>query len=226
MSQPHNPDSKTTPPATPKAPIKLFIVDDHTVVRQGTREILNRNPLFTVVGESDSGQDLAGLLQLKNPDLLLMDINLPGKNGLQLLEELKPSFPDLKIILFSAHSDLQYIRKAQSLNAHGFLSKTINEDDLQAAILHLMQNPGQPVYSPDIQQKLAESSDPAKETLFTAREQEILVQLAQGLSNQDIAKQLCLSVKTVDTHVANLMKKTGIHKRTQLLAYAYEHGLL
>lgn len=207
-------------------PIKLFIVDDHAVVRQGTREMLNRNPMFQVVGESDSGQELMGLLQLKAPDLLLLDINLPGKNGLQLLEELKPGFPNLRIILFSAHSDLQYIRKAQSLNAHGFLSKTVTEEALQEAILNIMAHPETPVYSPDIQQILKESTEPGKDTLFTAREQEILVQLAQGLSNQDIAKQLCLSVKTVDTHVANLMKKSGIHKRTQLLAYAYEHGLL
>jgi DNA-binding NarL/FixJ family response regulator len=208
------------------AAIKLFIVDDHAVVRQGTREMLNRNPRFTVVGESESGKDLTGLLQLKAPDLLLLDINLPGKNGLQLLEELKPVFPNLKIVLFSAHCDLQYIRKAQSLNAHGFLSKTITENDLQEAILAVMQESAQPIYSDDIRQKLAESTEPGKDALFTAREQEILVQLAQGLSNQDIAKQLCLSVKTVDTHVANLMKKTGIHKRTQLLAYAYEHGLI
>lgn len=167
-----------------------------------------------------------GLLYLKNPDLLLLDINLPGKNGLQLLTEIQPEFPQLKIVLFSAHSELQYIRKAQSLNAHGFLSKTITEEALQEAILSIMQHPENPVYSADITQKLAESLEHHKETLFTAREQEILLQLSQGLANQDIAKQLCLSVKTVDTHVANLMKKTGIHKRTQLLAYAYEQGLI
>ena len=207
-------------------PIRLFLVDDHTVVRQGTREMLNRNPLFTVVGESDSGNELPGLLRLKEPDLLLLDINLPDKNGLQLLAELQPEFPDLKIVLFSAHIDLQYIRKAQNLKAHGFLSKTITEDALQEAIVGIMQNPAKPVYSPDIARQLDENAEATKESLFTAREQEILLQLAQGLSNQDIAQKLCLSVKTVDTHVANIMKKTGIHKRTQLLAYAFEQGLI
>jgi len=206
--------------------IKVFIVDDHAVVRQGTRDMLERNPQFSVIGEADSGHELAGLLQLKAPDLLLLDINLPGKNGLQLLEELQPHFPDLKIVLFSAHSDLQYIRKAQSLNAHGFLSKTITESALQGALLHIMQHPDQPVYSSDIGQKITETREQGKDTTFTAREQEILVQLAQGFSNQEIARQLCLSVKTVDTHVANLMKKTGVHKRTQLLSFAYEQGLL
>ncbi len=209
-----------------KPPIKLFLVDDHAVVRQGTRDMLNRNPLFTVVGEGDTGAELIGMLKLKQPDLLLLDINLPGKNGLELLAEVQPEFPDLKIVLFSAHSELQYLLKAQQLKAHGFLSKTITESDLQTAILQVMAQPEQTVYSRDIQQKLSAQSNAVKDNLLTAREQEILIQLSQGLSNQNIAKALCLSVKTVDSHIANVMKKTGIHKRTQLLTYAYEQGLL
>lgn len=207
-------------------PIRLFLVDDHTVVRQGTREILNRNPLFTVVGEAESGEELLGLLRLKKPDLLLLDINLPGKNGLQLLAEIKPEIPELKIILFSAYADIQYIRKAQSLNADGFLSKTVSETELQQAILSALQPGSPPVFSTDITDKFKAVEANSKENQLTAREQEILGQLAQGLTNQGIAKNLCLSVKTVDTHVANLMKKTGVNKRTQLLAYAYEHGLI
>ncbi len=214
------------PPKNPDPPITLVLVDDHAVVRQGTREMLNRHPQLNVIGEAESGEDLVGLLKLKNPDLLLLDINLPGKNGLHLLEELKPVFPDLKIILFSAHSDLQYIRKAQSLKAEGFLSKTIGEDELKEAILQVMAGKTQPVLSADIEDKLRESQSQGKENQLTAREQEILAQVAQGLTNQGIAKNLCLSVKTVDTHVANLMKKTGVNKRTQLLAFAFEHGLL
>jgi two-component system invasion response regulator UvrY len=154
-----------------KAPIKLFLVDDHTVVRQGTREMLNQNPLFTVVGECASGDELAGLLRLRTPDLLLLDINLPGKNGLQLLAEIQPAFPELKIVLFSAHSELQYILRAQSLKAQGFLSKTITEEELQEAILKIMQHPEHPVYSADIAQKLLESAASGKDHPFTAREQ-------------------------------------------------------
>lgn len=211
----------------PKTPIRIFIVDDHAVVRQGTREILNRNSHFSVVGECESGEGLAGLLELKRPDILLLDINLPGKNGLQLLSELKPQFPELKIILFSAHADLQYIRKAQQLQADGFLSKTIGERELQDAIFAVLTGGNSAsVFSADILGKLQAATEGSKESLLTAREQEILAQLAQGLTNQGIAKNLCVSVKTVDTHVANLMKKTGVNKRTQLLAYAYEHGLI
>jgi two-component system response regulator DegU len=210
--------------AAPPKPITLVLVDDQGVVRQGTREMLNRSPYFLVVGEAASGEDLAGLLKLKQPDLLLLDINLPNQNGLQLLEALKPEFPNLKIVLFSAHSDLQYIRKAQSLQVEGFLSKTIDESALQDALKQAFSGVNLPVLSADIAEKLKAANGHSRENQFTAREQEILSQLAQGLSNQAIAKNLCLSVKTVDTHVANLMKKTGLNKRTQLLAHAFEQG--
>lgn len=210
----------------PNQPITLVLVDDHGIVRQGTREILNKSPLFSVLGETADGQELEGLLKLKQPTLLLLDINLPGKNGLQLLEALKPKFPDLKIVLFSAHTDLQYIRKAQTLKAAGFLSKTIDEDELKTALLQIAEGDEALVLSSDIAQKLSEAAAQGKENQLTAREQEILSHLAQGLSNQEIARNLCLSVKTVDTHIANLMKKTGLNKRTQLLAYAFEQGLV
>jgi DNA-binding NarL/FixJ family response regulator len=196
------------------------------VVRQGTRDILNRYPHFSVVGECASEEGLAELIQQTKPDVLLLDINLPGKNGLQLLAELKPQFPKLKIILFSAHSDLQYIRKAQQLKADGFLSKTISEPELQDAIAQAMAPELPIVFSADVHSKLQAVDTSSHTSLLTAREQEILIQLAQGHTNQGIAKALCVSVKTVDTHVANLMKKTGVNKRTQLLAYAYEHGLI
>lgn len=196
------------------------------MVRQGTREILNRSPHFSVIGEAASGEELAGLLKLKQPDLLLLDINLPGKNGLQLAEEITPQFPDLKIVLFSAHSDPQYLRKAQSLKVAGFLSKTISGENLQVALLQASRGENLPVLSSDIQEELNKAIGLNRENPFTPREQEILSHLARGLSNQAIAKNLCLSVKTVDTHVANLMKKTGLNKRTQLLAYAFEQGLI
>ncbi|HEY9687122.1 MAG TPA: response regulator transcription factor [Coleofasciculaceae cyanobacterium] len=209
----------------PDCPVRIFVVDDHAVVRQGTREMLTRNPHFEVVGESACGDDLDGMIRLRQPDILLLDINLPGKNGLQLFEELKPQFPDLKIIFFSAHSEMQYIRKAQLLKADGYLSKTISDTELQDAILSVMAGRKDPALSADIAEKMSGAQGEPQNN-FTARELEILVQVAQGLTNQGIAKNLCLSVKTVDTHVANLLKKSGQKKRTQLLTYAYEHGLI
>jgi DNA-binding NarL/FixJ family response regulator len=217
---------KDPSPTKTQTTITVLLVDDHDVVRQGTREILHRNAHFTVVGEAAHGEELAGLIQLKQPDVVLLDVNLPGKNGLQLTQELLAQFPSLNIVFFSAHCELQYIRKAQQLGVAGFLSKTIDEQTLCAKLLEAVQEGQRPVFSPDVAEKLAKEAHQISPHPFTAREQEILVQLAQGLSNQEIAKILCLSVKTVDTHIANLMKKTGLNKRTLLVAYAFEHGLV
>lgn len=213
-------------PTKIKTTITVILVDDHDVVRQGTREMLQRHPHFAVIGEAAHGEELSGLIKLKQPDILLLDINLPGKNGLQLTQELLAQFPTLKIVLFSAHCELQYIRKAQQSGVAGFLSKTIDERTLCAKLKEAIETDRLPVFSPDVAEKLAKEQLRATQNPFTAREQEILIQLAQGLSNQEIAKLLCLSVKTVDSHIANLMKKTGLNKRTLLVAYAFEHGLL
>jgi DNA-binding NarL/FixJ family response regulator len=206
-------------------PIRMVIVDDHAVVRQGTRNMLTQMPDVEVLEECANGDELLTFLQREMPQLILLDINLPGKNGLQLLAELKPKFPELKVALFSAHTDAQYIAKAKQLQADGFLSKTMTEAELQEAILRIMQNEAW-VVSSDVAQLSEKVLNDSQQTNLTARELEILAHLGQGLTNQNIAKVLCLSVKTVDTHVANLIKKTGVRNRTQLLAYAYEHQLL
>lgn len=212
-------------PETNSDIVNVFLADDHAVVRQGTREMLIANPRIHVVGEASSGENLAGLLKIKHPDVLLLDINMPGKNGLELLQELKPLFPEVKILLFTAHSDLQYIRKGLNMGAHGYLSKTVSEEELQQAIFKVLENLTEPILSSDVQQKLKEApSDPLPQ--LTSREREILLLVAQGNTNQAIANTLFLSVKTVDSHVANLIKKLGVSNRSQLTAFAYEQGLV
>lgn len=207
--------------------ISLVIVDDHAVVRQGTRNMLAQMPGVEVLGECANGDELLTLLEKALPDLILLDINLPGKNGLQLLAELKPKLPELKIVLFSAHTEPQYIARAKQLQADGYWSKTMTERELQAAITQVMrQRKNDWVLSEDVAQAFEETLREKPKARLTARELEILSHLGKGLTNQAIAKTLCLAVKTVDTHVASLIKKTGVRNRTQLLAYAYEHQLL
>ncbi len=207
--------------------VTLMLVDDHTVVRQGTRDLLAAHPQLTVIHESESGENLTQLITLKKPDVILLDINLPGKNGLDLLEMLRHEKPEQKVILFTAHTDIQYIRKGIALQANGYLSKTISAEDLQEAVLSVMAAEAKPVYSKDILEKMAtiallDDNSPK----LTAREHEILLQVAQGMTNKDIAKVLVLSVKTVDSHVAKLMKKLALNNRAQLTAHAYQHGFL
>jgi len=212
---------------TAQGPVRVFIVDDHAVVRQGTREMLNTNNALMVVGEADSGDGLLERLQMNAPELVLLDINLPGQNGLELLSIIKSGFPQLKVILFSAHSEAQYIRRAQQLHADGYLTKTATEQELVAAIVKICREGiTEPVYSADVADKIREQAEAGPEPKLTPREMEILLLVSKGLTNQAIAKDLFLSVKTVDTHVANLMKKLEVNKRTQLMAYAYEQGLI
>ncbi|MBY0402863.1 MAG: response regulator transcription factor [Cyanobacteria bacterium] len=216
---------------SPLNSLKVFLVDDHTVVRQGTRDLLLKHPNISVVGESASGDNLAGLLKLKDPHILLLDINMPGKNGLEILSEIKPLFPKLKIVLFTAHTDIQYIRKGIQLGADGYLSKTVSEQELQEALIKVYSkledagtSPQEPLLSSDVAEKLASLNQSLPQ--LTSREKEILIMVAQGQTNQVIANQLFLSVKTIDSHVANLIKKLEVNNRSQLTAFAYEQGLL
>lgn len=206
--------------------IRVFLVDDHAVVRQGTHEILKRDPTLQVMGEAGALDGLEHSLDETRPDILLLDIHLPDGNGLQQLPALKSRFPRLKIVLFSAYGEAQYVRQALALGADGFLSKLIGEEELRSAIHAIVRDDSGPLLSRDLEVLMTRLRNASQEVRLTAREQEILLHVAQGLTNQQIARQLCLSVKTVDTHLANLMKKTGAGNRTQLLAYAYERGLL
>ncbi len=196
------------------------------MVRQGTRDLLASYEDLDVVGELADGETLTGMVKVKHPDIVLLDLNLPGKNGLELLEELKKQFPELCVVMFTAHTDLQYIRRAVTLKADGYLSKTVTQQELYEALREVTDTQNRPVYSQDVRDKLAENGTEEASVKLTAREQEILLQVAQGQSNQDIAKELVISVKTVETHVANLMKKLGGNNRNHLTAYAYKQGLV
>lgn len=212
---------------TISSPLSIMIVDDHAVVRQGTRELLTQNPDFKIVAELPSGENLLSRLKLEQPDVVLLDINLPGDNGLVLLERIRQEFPTQKVILFSAHADVQYLRKGLDLKAEGYLSKTVSEDELQQAIYSVCSGDNeQPVYSQDIAEKLQASVLNGPGSQLSPREYEILLLVAQGMTNREIADSLVLAVKTVDSHVARLIKKVEVSNRSQLTAYAYEQGFL
>jgi len=207
-------------------PIRIVIVDDHTVVRQGTREMLAKNPDFEVVADLPSGETLMAEIAKSQPDVILLDINLPGDNGLTLLETIRQTLPDQKVVLFSAHGDVQYLRKGLALKANGYLSKTISDEELHEALYAVMTPSSQPIYSNDVAEKLEKSVLKSPALTLSPREYEILLLVAQGLTNKEIAETLVLAVKTVDSHVARLIKKLGVSNRSQVTAYAYEHGYL
>ncbi len=206
--------------------ITVMLVDDHAVVRQGTRDLLVAHPRIEVICEMDSGDHLTELIALKKPDVILLDINLPGQNGLALLALIRKEAPEQKVVFFTAHTDIQYIRKGLALRVDGYLSKTVSGQALQEAIFKTQEPNACPVYSADVQEKIDSTVLREETPKLTAREYEILLQVAQGMTNKEIANTLVLSVKTVDSHVAKLMKKLVLNNRAQLTAYAYQHGFL
>jgi DNA-binding NarL/FixJ family response regulator len=199
--------------------IKILVVDDHAIVRAGTRKLLEENPRFQVVGESD-GQNLPTTLEKTQANIVLLDINLPGTNGLQWLEALRPRFPDTRFVLFTAHNERPYLQRAVKLQADGYITKTTPVQELYDLLSQVVTQG--PVFSSDIQHELSAPVGPD----LTAREAEILALVARGHTNQAIAGMLCLSVKTVDAHLAKLLKKLGLNNRTQLTAYAFEQALV
>ena len=211
---------------TTQTTCRVLVVDDHAVVRQGTRDLLMNHPSIDVIGDVGDGNNLLGMIKLKHPDVVLLDINLPGTNGLELLAAIRKSFPEQRVVLFTAHTDLQYIRRGIALKANGYLSKTMTEDELQQAMLSVIQPGAEPVYSSEVAEKIQAAAQEVQASDLTPREYEILIQVAQGRTNRDIANELVLSVKTVDSHVAKLMKKLSMNNRAQLTGYAYEQGLL
>ena len=222
--------SKTKHPR--KQPIQVFLVDDHSVVRQGTRDILNQHENINVVDEADSATTFWQILPLIKPDIILLDINLPDETGLQILEKLKESTStkdpsNFKVIMFSAHTEWQYINRAIKLKADGFISKTVEAKELQNLIITTIQTSNStPTYSKDIAGIIQHYAQQNTNQKLTGREMEILLELAQGKTNQEISKSLVVAVKTVDTHVGNLIKKLQVKNRTQLISKAYEEGLL
>jgi DNA-binding NarL/FixJ family response regulator len=216
-------------------PVQVVLVDDHAVVRKGTRDLLESFRFLQVQSEFDSGEALLEGIGSNGPlpDLLLLDLNLPGKNGLSLIREIRDLAPHTKIVLFSAFTDRQYVRRAMALKVDGYLSKTMDTEALKLALQQVLRQPlasGTPVLSKDVEDRMrelasTESNGSSLESL-TPREQETLLHVAQGLTNRQIADTLVVSVKTVDSHVANLIKKLEVSNRSQLTAFAYDHGLL
>jgi DNA-binding NarL/FixJ family response regulator len=206
--------------------ITIIVADDHTVVREGTRKMLERDPELEILAEASNGRDALNLTELKRPDILLLDISMPDINGIEVLKILKSKYPDQKIVFFSAYSDLQYVKTAIKENVNGYLTKSMEFEELVSKLKRIYK--GEQVVSKDISFQLSSQfvSDIKNKTDLTPREYEITVFISNGFSNQDIANELCIAVRTVETHVANILKKLNVANRTQISSYAHKHGLI
>ncbi|BAE86407.1 response regulator [Desulfitobacterium hafniense] len=207
--------------------IKIFLVDDHTIFRQGIRLLLNLQSDFEVIGEADNGTQAVSMVQQLSPDVVLMDIAMKGMDGLTATKDVLAVSPKTKVILLTQHENKEYILPALKIGAAGYVLKRAAADEVVNAIRATYQ--GRSFLDPEIADIVVnayrQGNEDAYETL-TEREREILILLAKGHTNNEIAPILNISSKTVDYHRSNLMKKLSLHSKVELTKYALKRGLI
>lgn len=208
---------------TEPAPIRVLIVDDHPMVAEGIQAILESYPDLEVIGTLCNGQEAVDKAADLCPDVILMDLNMPRLGGLSATEMLLERAPDIRILILSMHDNPEYIATALSHGASGYLLKDVPTEKIKDAIDTVMR--GEQYLCTGATGALAPKPD-ASRTALTGREQTILLQLAQGKSNREVAEALDISVRTVETHRKNIKAKLGISSTAGLTRYAMEHGVL
>ncbi|MFZ6713156.1 response regulator [Undibacterium sp. TC9W] len=211
-------------------PIKILLVDDHTLFRSGVRLLLQRNPEFEVVGEAVDGLDGVKRAKQLRPDVVLMDLNMPGLSGLEAMQLIVEDLPDTAVLMLTVSEEAEDLTTALKNGARGYLLKNIEADYLTQAIKRAAA--GEPVIAESMTAKLVmqfrsglnQSNIPKKEKL-TPRERETMVCLARGESNKEIARNLDVAESTVKIHVQNILKKLNLTSRVQIAVYAVEHGM-
>jgi DNA-binding NarL/FixJ family response regulator len=202
--------------------ITVLLVDDHSLVRKGFRRILEDDPEIAVVGEAGDGTEAVRLAQQHRPQVIVMDMAMPGLNGMQATIEILKVLPKTAILILSMYSEENYVRNALEAGARGYILKTAAEIDLASAIKKLAA--GHKVLGPGVLASLNVPDE--RDGRLTPREKQILQLIAEGKSNKEIAALLELSVNTVAVHRSNIMEALGVHRTAELVLYAVRKGLV
>ncbi len=211
---------------------RIVIAEDHTILREGLRALLSSDPELEIVGEAKDGQEAIRSVEKFKPHLILMDLSMPRMNGMDAIREIKKKSPETKVLILTVHKTDEYIQAALEVGANGYVLKDSSHTELSLAIRNVLD--GKYFISPEISGKIIggylQGKRPSKPTTpwdtLTQREKSILKLIAEGYKNKDIADFLCISVKTVEKHRANLMQKLDLHNISDLTALAIEKGLI
>lgn len=213
-------------------PIRVLVSDDHTILRSGLKMLLNAETDIEVIGEATTGEEAIRLSGQLRPDLVLMDISMPGMGGIDATAEIKKQYPEIKVLMLTMHENEAYLFRTIKAGGSGYVLKKAADTELIDAIHQVMQ--GGAFLRPSVTKALVKDylerveMGEARDSYgtLTEREREILKLIAAGHTNPEIAKLLVISVRTVETHRAHIMDKLGIHQRSELVKYALRKGLL
>ena len=211
---------------------RIFIAEDHTIVREGLRALLSSSPDFDVVGEAEDGRTAVRSVGKLMPDLLLIDLSMPKMNGIEAIREIRKRCPEVRIVVLTVHKTKEYILATLEAGADGYVLKDATHAELMLAIKSVLA--GKPYLSPGVAGKVIEGYLKGRRALrpsspwdtLTRREREVLKLIGEGYKNKEIADELCISVKTVEKHRTNLMGKLDLHSVSDLTAFTMEKGLI
>ena len=209
--------------------VKIMIADDHSMIREGLKNLLELDGDIQVIAEAVDGEDCLEKLQLVKPDVLLLDINMPKKNGLEVLKSLKSRRSKLKVLVLTVHNETEYLMKAGDIGVNGYVLKDSESAELKKAIFTVADGETyiQPSLIPALNAKMIETNkDAEKIKSLTKRELDVLKLLAVGMFNKEVGKRLEISERTVKNHVSNIFKKLGVTDRTQAAVFAIRNNLV
>jgi len=213
--------------------IRILLADDHTLIRTGIATLLQTNRDFEIVGEAQDGEEAVEKTGQLRPDVLVIDLSMPKLSGIEATRIIKRKYPDVNVLVLTMHESEEYVYQILKSGAGGYILKSAGKEELSAAIRAVVR--GERFFSSRVSQIMAEGylrrveaagqQAKADDMPLTRREKEILTLVVKGLTNQQIADQLNISPRTVDTHRTNIMQKLGIHEVANLVRYAIEHGI-
>jgi two-component system response regulator NreC len=213
--------------------VRVLVADDHAIVRTGIRHVLEGEPGFAVVGEAATGPEALALALELRPDVAVLDITMPGQSGLSVTAELRRHCPGTRVLILSMHDNTEYVLESVRAGAHGYLLKDTAATELRGAVRAVAQ--GESYFSPPIASRLSavvrgdlavEASPAGLLAQLTGREREVLIGVTRGLTNKEIAAELGISHRTVETHRESLMRKLSLRSVAELTRFALETGVI